>query len=128
MLGREWHAWRKRRERRAELAEALGEAVSLALDLERFRFRYDSNLRAFENYLDDAAEAQWVRDGRKGQSPREQWGELKKRTLDARQQVWHARGFPSCHSEDEPEELEAKRAEIDRLRPLKQTARWKANS
>lgn len=125
-LGKQFHAWQKRRARRAELLEALGEAASLAMDLERFRFQYGPDSRSFETYLDDAAHAEWEKRGRNGQSPREQWGDLKKRTLETRDQVWHARGFKACHSEDTPEELAEKHEENERMRRLKLTGRWKA--
>ena len=119
-------AWRKRRERRAELAEAIAEAVTLQLDLERFRFEYSPEREAFEEYLDGPARERWEERGGVGQSPREQHESLKVRNRDSRSRTWQAQGFPEAPQGVGSYEKQQHEERVRALREMKTTKRWKA--
>jgi len=122
----EVRSWRKRRVRRQELAESLAEAVTLQLDLERFRFEYAPDRVELEDYLDGPARERWEERGGVGQSPREQYESLKVRNRDSRSRTWQAQGFPEAPQGvgSYMREQHAERVRV--LREMKATKRWKA--
>lgn len=123
-LAAQWRGWRKSREKRAELLEAMAEGVSLAADMERFRFEYTPGMRDFEDHLDGSALEHWRERGGVGLTPREQWEKLKDRTRESRERVWLARGFPEAPADPAARAWHA--SHVETLRHYKQTLRWKA--
>jgi hypothetical protein len=122
VFGGLWRWWAARKSRKAkerELIEAMAEQCRASADFDRFQSDYLLGGEV-ERRLDTFALQEWRRRGSRGMTPREQWDSLKARVKETRSRLHRARGFPESEDNDiTPEQLDA-------LRVLTQTMRWKA--